>query len=44
VIDHATFDEPAKLSTGIETVFVNGTMVWNDGKPTGARPGRVLPK
>jgi N-acyl-D-amino-acid deacylase len=44
VIDHATFDEPAKLSTGIETVFVNGTMVWNDGKATGARPGRVLPK
>ena len=44
VIDNSTFDDPTKLSTGIEKVWVNGTLVWSDGKPTGARPGRVLPK
>jgi hypothetical protein len=30
------------LSTGIEKVFVNGVMVWDSGKPTGARPGTVV--
>lgn len=44
VIDHATFAKPAELATGIDTVFVNGTVVWNAGKATGARPGRVLLK
>jgi N-acyl-D-amino-acid deacylase len=42
VIDHATFARPHELSTGIEKVFVSGTLVWNDGKPTGAKPGQVL--
>jgi N-acyl-D-amino-acid deacylase len=32
------------LPVGIETVFVNGEIVWQHGKPTGSRPGRVLPK
>ena len=44
VIDNSTFEEPMKLSTGIEKVWVNGTLVWDGGKATGARPGRVLPK
>jgi N-acyl-D-amino-acid deacylase len=44
VIDHATFAKPTELSSGIETVFVNGTVVWKDHKATGERPGRVLPK
>lgn len=44
VIDNSTFEEPFKLSTGIEKVWVNGTLVWDGSKPTGARPGRVLPK
>ncbi len=44
VIDNSTFAEPFKLSTGIEKVWVNGTLVWDAGKATGARPGRVLPK
>ena len=44
VIDHATFAKPHELSTGIETVFVNGTVVWRGDKPTGEHPGRVLPK
>ncbi len=44
VIDHATFAKPFELSTGIEKVFVNGTLVWDGAKPTGAKPGRVLPR
>lgn len=43
VLDNATFPEPFKLADGIEKVFVNGALVWNLGKPTGERPGRVLP-
>ncbi len=42
VIDHATTDDPQRVSTGIAKVWVNGELVWSDGAPTGARPGRVL--
>ena len=42
VIDRSTFEEPRKLSEGIVWVAVNGQAVWEGGKPTGARPGRVL--
>ena len=38
----ATFARPIQPATGIEAVIVNGEIVWRDGKPTGARPGRVL--
>jgi N-acyl-D-amino-acid deacylase len=44
VIDRSTFAKPFELPAGIEKVFVNGEIVWESGKPTGARPGRVLPK
>src|SRR6266850_313320 len=44
VIDRSTFAKPFELPVGIEKVFVNGELVWDAGKPTGARPGRVLPK
>jgi N-acyl-D-amino-acid deacylase len=44
VIDRSTFAKPFELPEGIEKVFVNGEVVWDAGKPTGARPGRVLPK
>jgi N-acyl-D-amino-acid deacylase len=44
VIDRSTFANPAELPAGIETVFVNGAIVWQNGKPTGLRPGRVLPR
>lgn len=44
VIDRSTFEEPGKLSEGIEKVFVSGTLVWDHDHATGARPGRVLPK
>jgi N-acyl-D-amino-acid deacylase len=42
VIDRATFDSPCVPSAGIEHVFVNGRLVWQGGKATGERPGRVL--
>jgi N-acyl-D-amino-acid deacylase len=38
----ATFARPIQPAKGIETVVVNGVAVWAEGKPTGARPGRVL--
>ena len=42
ITDQATFAEPNRLSTGVHWVFVNGQPVWENGKYTGARPGRVL--
>src|SRR5262249_40318990 len=42
VIDRSTFSDPMALATGIEKVFVNGVLVWDSGKPTGARPGYVI--
>jgi N-acyl-D-amino-acid deacylase len=42
VIDRATFTKPQELPAGIEKVFVNGVLVWNDAKSTGATPGLVL--
>jgi N-acyl-D-amino-acid deacylase len=42
VIDRSTFTKPFELPSGIEKVFVNGEMVWDNGKATGARPGQVL--
>jgi N-acyl-D-amino-acid deacylase len=42
VDEAATFARPIQPAKGIETVIVNGVAVWKDGKPTGARPGRVL--
>jgi N-acyl-D-amino-acid deacylase len=43
VIDRWTFEEPRGARRGNRLVAVNGQAVWEDGKPTGARPGRVLP-
>jgi N-acyl-D-amino-acid deacylase len=42
VIDHATYGNPLALSTGIEKVFVNGILVWDSGKATGAKPGFII--
>jgi N-acyl-D-amino-acid deacylase len=42
VIDRSTYANPTALPTGIEKVFVNGALVWDGGKSTGARPGLVL--
>jgi N-acyl-D-amino-acid deacylase len=38
----ATFARPIAPAKGIDTVIVNGEIVWREGKSTGARPGRVL--
>ncbi len=42
VIDRATLEDPAALSEGIHMVWVNGTVVYREGKSTGAFPGRVI--
>ena len=42
VDEAATFAKPIQPAKGIETVVVNGEVVWRDGRPTGARPGMVL--
>jgi N-acyl-D-aspartate/D-glutamate deacylase len=42
VIDRATYTDPFRYSEGIEYVLVNGQLVLDRGKPTGARPGRAL--
>ncbi len=40
--DHATFEKPQQLSTGVRDVFVNGVQVLRNGKHTGAKPGRFV--
>jgi len=40
--ESATFEKPMQAAKGIDTVIVNGQAVWRGGKPTGARPGKVL--
>jgi N-acyl-D-amino-acid deacylase len=42
IVDHATFEKPHQLATGVEHVFVNGGHVLKDGEHTGAKPGRVV--
>jgi N-acyl-D-amino-acid deacylase len=40
--DHATFEKPRQLATGVSEVFVNGVEVVHNGVHTGAKPGRVV--
>jgi len=42
VHDRATFDDPNQLSEGMDYVLVNGVPVIDQGKMTGALPGKVL--
>jgi len=42
VRDRATPTHPHAVSDGIRSVWVNGVVVYRDGKSTGERPGRVL--
>jgi N-acyl-D-amino-acid deacylase len=44
VLDTATFEEPHQYPHGIKHVLVNGILVVENSKHTGARPGRVLRK
>jgi dihydroorotase/N-acyl-D-amino-acid deacylase len=40
--DRATFEDPNQLSEGMQFVLVNGVPVIENGKQTGALPGKVL--
>ena len=42
VRDRSTPDAPHRVSEGIEKVWVNGVLVFEDGAVTDARPGRVV--
>lgn len=42
VTDKATFEHPHELSEGISKVWVNGVLVYEEGRPTGVLPGQVL--
>ncbi len=42
ITDHATFENPHRLSTGVRDVFVNGVAVLRNGQHTGAKPGVVV--
>lgn len=42
VRDAATYAAPASPAEGIVAVFVNGTLTWQRGAPTGARNGHVI--
>ena len=42
ITDHATFDRPHQLSTGVRDVFVNGVAVLRNNAHTGAKPGVVV--
>lgn len=42
VQDHATFEDPHRLATGVRDVFVNGEAVLRNTEHTGAMPGRVV--
>lgn len=40
--DRATWTEPTQYPVGIDYVLVNGVVVVERGRHTGARPGRVM--
>jgi N-acyl-D-aspartate/D-glutamate deacylase len=42
VIDRATYEKPFQYCEGVVYVVVNGKVVIDQGKHTGARPGRAL--
>ncbi len=42
IVDHATYKDPHRFSSGVMHVLVNGQAVIKDGEHTGATPGRVV--
>jgi N-acyl-D-amino-acid deacylase len=42
IIDKATYTDPNQMSTGVDYVFVNGQLEFEDGKLTGVAAGRAL--
>ena len=42
IADTATYDDPKQEPVGVDCVIVNGTVVYEDGAHTDARPGALL--
>ncbi len=42
--EHASFEDPAQLSSGFQTIILNGRIIKQNGKPTQERAGRMLRK
>ncbi|MHB0980526.1 MAG: N-acyl-D-amino-acid deacylase family protein [Thermoleophilia bacterium] len=42
ILDRATFDEPRQYPVGVDWVIVNGQVVVDQGRHTGARPGKTI--
>src|SRR5205823_4901664 len=42
ILDRATYEQPHQYATGVEYVIVNGKVVLDRGRHTGARPGAIL--
>jgi len=42
ITDRATFESPHQYATGVFYVIVNGTVVLDQGRHTGSRPGTIL--
>jgi N-acyl-D-aspartate/D-glutamate deacylase len=42
VRDMSTFEQPHQYAQGVSLVVINGHVVFENGKITSARPGRVL--
>jgi N-acyl-D-amino-acid deacylase len=42
ISDQATYQDPKREPAGVHWVVVNGELVYDQGRHTGARPGRVL--
>lgn len=42
IVDHATFEAPTAMPTGMRHVLVNGKVVFRDGAATGEKAGAVL--
>ena len=40
--DHATYEKPHQLATGVQHVWVNGVLALKDGTATGAASGRFV--
>ena len=42
IIDNATMQDPTAVSTGIQRVWVNGQLAFEDGQPTDAFAGAIV--
>lgn len=40
--DHATYEDPAQLATGVQDVIINGSFAFRNGKPTGVPTGQFV--